>query len=112
MTIARRALLIAVPLVLFASESAPRAAQQGSWDGTWTGMWDGQYDTSFVIAGDKVVSYSYRGYNVPFTHSKVTANSVSITREYSVTITRTSDTTAVAKYHGTNGDFTANLTKQ
>jgi hypothetical protein len=112
MTIVRRALLIAIPLALLASASAPNAAPKGSWDGTWSGMWENQYDTAIVIAGNKVVSYSYRGYNVPFTHAKVTADSVLITREYSVTLTKTSDTTATAKYHGTNGDFTADMTRQ
>lgn len=112
MIIGRRALLIAVPLALLASARASRAAPQGSWDGTWTGMWEGQYDTSIVIAGNKVVSYVYRGHDVPFTRSKVTANSVSISREYTVTLTRTGETTATAKYHGTNGDFSADLTRQ
>ena len=112
MTISRRALLIAVPLALLASGGAPKAAPQGSWDGTWTGLWQGQYDTTIVIAGNKVVSYTYRGNNVPFTHSKVSTSSVSISREYTVTLTKTGDATASAKYHGANGDFTADLTRQ
>jgi hypothetical protein len=112
MTIGRRALLIAVPLVLLASSRAPNAAPQGSWDGTWTGFWEGQYDTTIVIAGNKLVSYAYRGHDVPFRRARVTAKFVSFGQDYSVRLTKTSDTTATAKYHGANGDFSADLRKQ
>src|ERR1700738_891208 len=99
MTIDRRALLIAAPLTFLAA-GALNAAPKSSWEGTWTGMWEGQYDTSITITGNMLVKYTYRGYSVPFTRARVTPDLVSFGREYSVTVTKTSETTASAKYHG------------
>jgi hypothetical protein len=113
MTIARRALLLAIPLTLLALSSAPNAAPKGAWDGVWTGRWNGQYDTSVTIARNRVTEYTYRGYPVPFSgHGKVTADTVSFGKEFTVTLTKTSETTASAAYHGSNGDETAYLTRQ
>jgi hypothetical protein len=112
MKTARRALLIAISLALLGSASAPQAAPKRLWDGVWSGQWDHQYDTTVTIARNRVVGYTYRGYDAPIGHSKVTASAVTFGKGFTVTLTKTSDTTAAAAYHGANGDSTAELTKQ
>ena len=112
MNINRRRLFALVPLsILFASSL--QAAPRSSWDGTWSGSWGGRDPTSITIAGNRVVSYEYQGASTPVAKSKVTARRVSYkSNGVVVTLTKTSRTTAFATLHSSEGDSTAQLTKQ
>jgi hypothetical protein len=114
MTFRRRTLLAALPLsVLFIG--SVYAAPRFSWDGTWSGKWGGQdaQSTSVTIANNKVVSYQYQGVSTPVSASKVTATTVTYEdRGVSVVLKRTSDRTAEASLHSSQGDATAVLTRQ
>jgi hypothetical protein len=112
MAITRRVLLTAVPISLLFAASAPQAASKNAWNGTWVGSWGGQADTSVMIVGNKVVRYMYRGRSVPVGANKVTQMTVTFGTDYTVTITKLTDTTASAQYHSSNGDAAADLTKQ
>jgi hypothetical protein len=113
MTIGRRTLLAAVPFSLFFASSS-QAAPKSAWDGTWSGSWGGQAATSVTIAGNRVVRYEYKGAPAPVGKSKVTPTTVTFgPKDFTVTITKTGDTTASAQYHSAvNGDAAADLTKQ
>jgi hypothetical protein len=114
MTIDRRVLLALIVTSSVGFAPPLMAASKKIWDGTWSGSWGGQADTSVTISGKKVVTYTYKGAAVPITHSKVSDDTVMFgSATYTVTITKTGDTTATAQYHSpVNGDASALLTKQ
>jgi len=110
----RRWILVSLPLVLLASISATKAAGPMSWDGAWTGLWGGADDTSIKIADNKVVGYSFKGTTQPVETGDVTEKQLSFgTNVFTITLTRTSETTAVAQFQSnTMGVTKANLTRQ
>ena len=74
--------------------------------------WGGRDPTSITIAGKRVVSYEYQGVSTPVAKSKVTPKRVTyISNGTTVTLTKTSNTTAFAALHSSQGDATAELTK-
>jgi hypothetical protein len=102
-----------IPLSLLFASSL-QAAPKSSWDGTWSGSWGGRDPTSITIAGNRVVSYEYQGVSTPVARSKVTPKRVTYKSNdgTTVTLTKTSKTTAFATLHSSQGDATAELTKQ
>jgi len=114
MMIIRRLSLIAIPLAALATAGVTRAADERSWDGAWTGSLSKISAICVTIAGDKVISYAVKGAPVPIAYGEVAPNSVSFgdRDHYSMTLTRTGDATALARYHGRMGFATATLTKQ
>jgi hypothetical protein len=114
MNISRRMIVAAIPLSLLWASSA-QAASRTVWDGTWSGAWGGSESqaTSVTIAGNRVVSYEYQGVSTPVAKSVVTPTRVTYGEEGTVvTLTRTSNTTALATIHSSQGEATAKLTKQ
>jgi hypothetical protein len=112
MKISRRMVFASIPLSLLFANSL-QAAPKSSWDGTWSGSWGGRDPTSITIAGKRVVSYAYQGASTPVAKSKVTPKSVTYRGNgTTVTLTRTSKTTAFATLHSSQGDATAELTRQ
>jgi len=112
MIINRRRVFALVPLSLLFATSL-QAAPRSSWDGTWSGAWGGRDPTSITIAGKRVVSYEYQGATTPVARSKVTPKRVTyISNGTTVTLTRISATTAFATLHSSQGDATAQLTRQ
>jgi len=112
MKINRRMVFASIPLSLLFASSL-QAAPKSSWDGTWSGSWGGRDPTSITIAGKRVVSYEYQGVSTPVARSKVTPKRVTYTSNgTTVTLTKTSKTTAFATLHSSQGDATAELTKQ
>ena len=110
MGITRRALFIALPIVLLVTAGASQAASKSAWDGTWVGSWGGQADASVTIVGNKVVRYVYKGQSVSVGANKVTSNNCHFGAGYAVTITKLTDTTASAQYHSASmGDASADL---
>jgi hypothetical protein len=66
-----------------------------------------------TISGNKVVRYEYNGSSAPVGKSKVTPTTVTFgPSDFTVTLTKTGDTSASAQYHGVMGDAAADLTKQ
>lgn len=114
MTIDRRAMLMSVPFTVLLSINRTKAESLVSWDGTWTGLWGGADDTSIKIVDNKVVGYSFKGTTQSVDTRNVTDKQFSFgTRLFTITLTRTSETTAVAKFQSdTMGVTKADLTKQ
>jgi hypothetical protein len=112
MKINRRMVLASIPLsFLFASSL--QAAPKSSWDGTWSGSWGGRDPTSITIARNRVVSYEYQGASTPVAKSRVTRQRVVyVSNGVTVTLVKTSKTTASATLHSSQGDTTAILTRQ
>jgi hypothetical protein len=110
----RRLSLIAFPIAALAAAGATRAAGERSWDGAWTGSLRNISPISVTIEGDKVVSYAVKGARLPIAYGKVAPGSVSFgdRDNYSMTLTRTGEATALARYHGRMGFATATLTRQ
>ena len=112
MKINRRMVLASIPLSLLFSSSL-QAAPKGSWDGTWSGLWGGRDSTSITIARNRVVSYEYQGASTPVAMSKVTPKRVIYkSGGVTVTLTKAAKTTAHATLHSSQGDATAELTRQ
>ena len=112
MKINRRMVFALIPLSLLFASSL-QAAPKSSWDGTWSGSWGGRDPTSITIAGNRVVSYEYQGASTPVAKSKVTPKRVIyISNGITVTLTKTGKTTAFATLHSSQGDTTAELTRQ
>jgi len=103
--IGRRFLLVAIPLALVVSLAASRATPNGAWDGSWTGSFEHVSSLSLVVANDKVVSYSVAGAPIAVRYTTATPTTLSFgdRDHFSVTLTRTGDTTASARAHGRNG---------
>jgi hypothetical protein len=127
MKINRRMAFAAIPLaLLFASslQAAPKrywtkhawtrtSVAKGSWDGTWSGSWGGRDPTSITVAGNRVVSYVYQGATTPVATSRVSPTRIVYSSNgVVVTLTKTGAATASAKLHSSQGDATAELTKQ
>ena len=113
MVITRRALFTFVPISVLLAASASEAASKSTWDGTWIGSWGGQADTSVTVVGYRVARYTYKGQSVPVGTNKVTKTTVTFGTDYTVTITKLTDTTASAQYHSASmGDAAADLTKR
>jgi hypothetical protein len=112
MKLNRRFFFAATALAIIITADSSGAAPKFSWDGTWNGAWGGTASTSITVAGNKVVRYTYKGNPVPVGASKVSGNTVSFGTTYKVTMTRISDTSASAQYHGPQGDAAGDLTKQ
>jgi hypothetical protein len=112
-TIARRYLLIAIPLALFIPMAAGLAAD-GSWDGTWTGLLNNKAPIAVTIANGKVVSYTIKGAPFDVQYSNITPMTVSFGDHdhLGVELTRTGDRTASETVHGRGGFGKAVLTKQ
>jgi hypothetical protein len=112
MKINRRMVLASIPLSLLFATS-PQAAPKGSWDGTWSGLWGGRDSTSITIARNRVVSYEYQGTSTPVAMSRVTPQRVVyVSNGVTVTLIKTSNTTASATLHSSQGDATAKLVRQ
>lgn len=112
MNISRRMVLASIPVSLLFASSL-QAAPKSAWDGTWSGSWGGQRPTSITIAGGRVVSYEYQGVSTPVAKSIVTPTRVSYGENgTTVALTKTTKTTAFAELHSSDGDATAELTKQ
>jgi len=93
--------------------SAAQAAPKNAWDGTWSGAWGGREPTSITVADKRVVSYEYMGVSHPVADSKVTPTKI-VYEDQGVTVTliKTSNTSASAALHSGQGDATAELTRQ
>ena len=112
MKINRRMVFASIPLSLLFASSL-QAAPKSSWDGTWSGLWGGRDSTSISIARNRVISYEYQGVSTPVAKSKVTRKRVIyISNGITVTLTKTGETTAFATLHSSQGDTTAELTRQ
>jgi hypothetical protein len=114
MTLARRvfftlpfALLIATP-----ADAAPKRAALGSWDGRWVGAWGGSQPTVQIVKGGKLVAYEFNGQTFPVASSQVTPSEIVYGKEVVVTLTRTGPNTAHATIKTSQGDGTAELTRQ
>lgn len=114
MVVGRRVLLVAVPLALVVTLAASRATPNGLWDGAWTGSLEHVSALSLKIADDKVVSYAIAGAPVAVVYTKATPTTLSFgdRDHFSVTLTRTSATTASAKAHGREGFGSGVFVKQ
>ena len=112
MKINRRMAFALIPLSLLFASSL-QAAPNNSWEGTWSGAWGGRNPTAITIADKRVVSYEYQGVSTPVAKSQVTPKGVIYTSGgVTVTLTKTGDTTAFATLHSSEGDATADLTRQ
>lgn len=106
--------LLAAAMIATLSSTALAASRSG-WDGTWSGVWGGKATetTSVTIAGNRVVSYTYKGVSHPVAASKVTARKIMYEDQgNTVTLTKKSETTAGAALHSQQGDATAILTRE
>ena len=112
MKITRRMVFASIPLSLLFASSL-QAAPKSSWDGTWSGLWGGRDSTSITIARNRVVSYAYQGASTPVAQSKVTPKRIIyVSNGITVTLTKTGKATASATLHSSQGDATAELTRQ
>jgi hypothetical protein len=119
MTLARR-VLIALPLALLiaapvdaAQNRRPKSgAGQGSWDGRWVGAWGGSRPTAQIVKGGKLVAYEFDGQTYPVAASHVTSTRIVYGKDVLVTMTRTGPNTAHATIKTSQGEGTAELTRQ
>ncbi len=112
MKINRRMAFALIPLSLLFASSL-QAAPKISWNGTWSGSWGGRDPTSITIARNRVVSYEYQGVSTPVAKSKMTPKRITyISNGTTVTLAKTGKTTAFATLHSSQGDATAELTRQ
>ena len=119
MTLVRRALL-ALPLALLIAapaDSKPNShrkpgAGQGSWEGRWVGAWGGSRPTAQIVKGGKLVAYEYGGQTYPVAASQVTPTKIVYGTDVVVTLTRTGPNSAHATIKSSQGDGTAELTRQ
>jgi hypothetical protein len=116
-----RLALFALPLALLIAAPADAAtpkrhhkapAGYGSWDGRWVGAWGGSQPTAQIIKGGKLVAYEYNGQTFPVAASHVTPTRIVYGQEVVVTLTRTGESTAHATIKTSQGDGTAELTRQ
>lgn len=106
--------LVVMPFALLASAQASRSATlPTTWDGVWAGSLGHVSPISVTIANNKVVSYLFRGAPLKVVYNKITPARVSFgdPDHYKMTIVKTSDTAASARYSGRRGYATAVLTK-
>ena len=89
------------------------AGRVSSWDGHWAGAWGGNDPTAINIKGGRVVSYEYGGSTNPVGWSRVSARLVTYgEKDVTVTMTRTGANTAHATIKTSQGNGTAELTRQ
>jgi len=115
MTINRRFLCVAMLTAALLSAQASRGQDAASWDGTWNGTLGKihPWPISVSIANGKVVGFTEKGaaFDVQFTKVSPTSVIFGDKANYTVTLTKTGDTTISAKVHGRHGSGTALLTK-
>ncbi len=87
-------------------------AAQGSWDGRWVGAWGGSRPTAQIVKGGKLVAYEYGGQTFPVATSQVTPTKIVYGEDVVVTLTRTGANTAHATIKSSQGNGTAELTRQ
>lgn len=113
--------LFALPLALLIAAPADAAtakrryvtpAGHGSWDGRWVGAWGGSQPTAQIVKGGKLVAYEYNGQTFPVATSYVTPTMIVYGEDVVVTLTRTGVNTAHATIKTSQGDGTAELTRQ
>ena len=115
MTIGQCLPRVAMLAALLFSAQASRGQDAASWDGTWNGTL-GKYHPwpiSVSIADGKVVGFTEKGASFEVRFAKFTPTSVVFgdKANYTVSLTKTGDTTASAKFHGRHGSGTTLLTK-
>jgi hypothetical protein len=116
MTVGQRLPRVAMLLtaILFCAQ-ASRGLDAASWDGVWNGtlVKNHPWPISVSIANGKVVSFTEKGASFDVRFGKVTPTSVVFgdKANYTVTLTKTGDTTASAKVQGRHGSGTTLLTK-
>ena len=114
MTNGQRILRVAMLMATLFSAQGSRG-RAGSWDGTWNGTLgkNHPWPISVSIANGKVVGFTEKGASFDVQFTKVTPTSVFFgdKANYTVTPTRSGDTSASAKVHGRHGSGTAMLTK-
>ena len=120
MTLSRRT-LFALPLALLIAAPADAAspkrhpvtgAGHGSWDGRWVGAWGGSQPTAQIVKGGKLVAYEFNGKTFPVATSHVTPTEIVYGEDVVVTLTRTGANTAHATIKTSQGNGTAELTRQ
>ncbi len=115
MTNGQRLLRVAMLTAILFSAQASRGQDATSWDGTWNGTLgkNHPWPISVSIATGKVVGFTEKGAAFDVRFAKVSPTSVVFgdKANYSVTLTKTGDTTASAKVRGRRGSGTALLTK-
>ena len=115
MKIGRRFLRVAMLTAALFSAQASRAQEAGSWDGAWNGTLgkNHPWPISISIANGKVVGFTEKGaaFDIQFTKVSPTSVIFGDKANYTVTLTKTGDTTASAKVRGRRGSGTALLTK-
>jgi len=106
------ALLIAAPADAAAASRHKTAAGHPSWDGRWVGAWGGSLPTAQIVKGGKLVAYEYNGQTFPVAASHVTPTKIVYGKDVVVTLTRTGANTAHATIKSSQGEGTAELTRQ
>jgi len=79
------------------------AKSKSAWDGVWAGAWGGQVATKVVIKNGNVVEYDYYGTKQSGLGKTIDSGSTltfGTPPFFGITMSKTSDTTAVAHYHG------------
>ncbi len=113
--------VLALSLALAPAEAATRHARHhaahhggGSWDGRWAGAWGGNDPTAVIVKGNRVVAYEYGGSSTAVSSSRVSARSIVYNGDGGVvvSITRTGANTAHATIKSSQGNGTADLTRQ
>jgi hypothetical protein len=115
MTRNQRCLRFAILTAALLSAHASWGQAAESWDGTWNGTLGKKHPwpMSISIANKKVVGFTEKGASFDVRFSNVSSALVSFgdRANYTVTLTRTTDTTASAKVRGRHGSGTVLLTK-
>ena len=111
MSFDRRA-LFALPLALLIAGPADAGAGRGSWDGRWVGAWGGSRPTAQIVRGGRLVAYEYEGQTFPVSDSRVTPSRIVYGKDVVVTLTRTGPNKAHATIKTSQGEGTAELTRQ
>ena len=115
MAIGQRLPRVAMLTAILFSAQASRAQDAASWDGTWNGTLgkNHPWPISVSIANGKVVGFTEKGVSFDVRFAKVTPISVVFGDDvnYTVTLTKTGDTTSAAKVHSRRGSARASLTK-
>jgi hypothetical protein len=107
------ALLIAAPdAAASPKRNQVSGAGESSWDGRWVGAWGGSRPTAQIVKGGKVVAYEFAGQTFPVAKSKVTPKKIVYGQDVVVTMIRTGANTAHATIKSSQGDGTAELTRQ
>ena len=111
-----RRLVIATVLSTFMIGLQPsRADDARSWDGDWNGILGKKHPwpITVTISQGKVVKYVENGASFDVKFTNITPSTVSFGDQdhYSVTLTKTGETTVSATVHGRHGFGTGSLTK-